>query len=238
MKTLTYLLLIQVAYAVDVVDPKYQVMEHPNPGCPINSECSKTSGKLMQAWTTLTEKTNAKNTTKALKNFKQKNGLPIQILARKDIYQKADPILWNSRCEIHNPKNPNKTIYRGYLFLKKLKHDQAVFTTVDLYEGKKKTRYNIPYGDQISVIKNNQLIVLKDYEDFYYKLAISPNGDFQPVSLPNSLVQKALNRKIKEIECPDEQEIDEDFFKKSYCQKVLDLDTNRLRLIQFSWSCP
>lgn len=239
--TLTFLLplsSLNLALANNVMDPKFKSYEHENPGCPINSECSKESGKKLLAWLKALEGA-SKDRVKTLNKFKKENGSPIQVLARKEIFEKSDPILWNSRCSVHNPKNPNNTIYRGYLFLKeKLDHEVAKFTPVYLYNGTKKTEYHIPYGDTVSLIKNEKLIVLKDFEDNFFKIAVAKDKTYDFVDIPAKTMRTALAKKIKEIECPEKLGINEDYFERYYCQKVLDLDTMELRTIQVGWACP
>lgn len=230
--------IFQSTFANNVMDPKFKSYEHENPGCPINSECSKESGKKLEAWLKVLEGA-SKDKIKTLNKFKNENGTPIQILARKEIFEKSDPILWNSRCSVHNPKNPNNTIYRGHLFLKdKLDHEVAKFTPVYLYNGTNKTAYHIPYGDTVSLIQNEKLIVLKDFEDNFFKIAIAKDHSYEFIDIPAKTMRTALAKKIKEIECPEKLEINEDYFERYYCQKVLDLDTMELRTIQVGWACP
>ena len=239
MKSLLFLLITSsFCFAQDLIDPGFQKFEHQNPGCPINSECSPASGMLLQKWTKMLD-ANPRNLAEAINKFQKKHGSPIQVLAKKSIYQTDDPILWNSRCPLHNPKNPNEAVFRGLLFIKnKLQHKVAKFGMVSLFEGESKIDYSIPYGDQVTLIKNNSLVILKDFEDHFYKIAVKPDGSFQAVDIPSKLINKALAKKIKDHPCPVKQTADGTYFSQVYCQKVLDLDTNQLKTIQLSWACP
>ena len=240
MKTLICLSLffISQVFAIGVTDPKVQEFEHENLGCPINSECSEAMGKLLTKWLEALDGPQ-KDKTKRLNAFKEKYGTPLQVLGRKDIYENADPILWNSRCKIHNPKNPNYTVYRGYAFIKdKLKLENGIFTPVYVYEGTEKKEYKIPYGDTVALIQNDELIVLKDYEDHFFKIAIKPDGSYRFIDIPNQTTRRALGKKIKDYKCPEERSADKVYFSKYYCQRVLDLDSNQLKTVQIGWACP
>ena len=241
MKNLFCILLaiaVQPSFATGVLDPKVQEFEHENPGCPINSECSEEMGKLLNKWL-VTLKGPQKTKVKKLNEFKKKHGSPIQMLGRKDVYENADPVLWNSRCKIHNPKNPNNTVFRGFVFLKdKIELENAMFTSVFLYDGTERTEYKIPYGDTVALVQNDELIILKDFDDHFYKIAVKPDGTYRFVDLPHQTTRNALAKKIKDYACPKEQSADKVYFEKYYCQRVLDLDSNRLRTIQTSWACP
>lgn len=215
------------------------ILSHENKGCPINSVCSKTSGKKLQQWEKALKRITSKNIIKELIKFKNKNGLPIQFLTRKKAQKALDPILWNSRCKFHNPKNPNNDILKGMQFFKNLPDSElTVLTPVRLYDGIKKIDYKIPYGDQVYFIKNKKLIVLKDYDDFYYQLALGADRSMTVVNHPSSLINMALDKRVTQIKCPAEMDFDSTYFSKIYCQKVLDLDTNDLRIIQYPWTCP
>ena len=107
-----------------------------------------------------------------------------------------------------------------------------------IYDGNNKVDFKIAYQDQVSLIKNGKLVVLKDYDDFYYQLAYDSSGDFEVINLPLNLLKMAMDKKIPDIKCPEEMKVDKKFFKKAFCQKILDLDTNDLKLVQYAWTCP
>jgi hypothetical protein len=213
--------------------------EHQNKGCPINSHCSKNSGLKRMKWETLIEKITPKNHVERLNKFLKSDGLPIQFLAKTKEKFTFDPILWNSRCDFHNPKNPNNDVLRGESFLKSLSSpNEKIFTPVQVYNGTEKTTYHLPYQDQLILIKNNKLLILKEYDDFYYQISIGPDGSIEVVNHPMTLIKMALTRKVSEFKCPTVMNYDKRYFSKAYCQKVLDLDTNDLKIVQFAWSCP
>lgn len=218
---------------------QFDSLMHENKGCPINSHCSKASGQLLLEWQKLIDSLDEKTKVTKLNEFKNKMGTPIQFLVEKSESKHSDIILWNSRCRKHNPINPNNDILKGMAFLKEIKNDKNhQFPPIRIYDGSAIYNYFIPYQDQVYFIKNNELVILKDYEDFYYQIAVTKEGTYKFVSFPNSLITMALDKKVNDIKCPKEMEINQTFFVKTYCQKILDLDSNDLKIIQYAWTCP
>lgn len=245
MNKLTILLVLinisPLVKAADVADPvvDFKSMEHVNPGCPINSECSKTSGKAILKWENFISKINEKNKVKKLTQYLLSHGLPLDFLTKKEAKVSLDPIMWNSRCKIHNPKNNYNSVYKGRKFLKKIpRSDHLKFTPITTYfEGREKN-YLIPYQDQPILISKGRIVTLRDYDDFYYQIGLNPNGSISIENIPTKIINLALRKKINEIECPKKMDINEAYFSKSYCQKIYDIDLKKLITLQYGWSCP
>ncbi|MFT6630184.1 MAG: hypothetical protein ACJAS4_000118 [Bacteriovoracaceae bacterium] len=244
MKVILILILIfsiQSLLAADVADPSTGLgsIGHEIPGCPINSSCSVNSGKAIVNWEKFLKTINEKNKVKKLKTYLKKHGLPLDFLTKKETKISLDPIMWNSRCEIHNPKNRHQNIFKGRKFLKTIsKSEHMIFTPITVYNGKTELKYLIPYQDQPVLIKNGKIVTIKDYDDFYYQLAISNEGEISIENIPPSTIRFAHDKKLTEFKCPTEMLIDNTYFKKSYCQKIYDLDKKKLVTIQYGWSCP
>jgi hypothetical protein len=242
MKSLTlFLLLIPSVYAADVSDPATGLdsIVHDFKGCPINSSCSENSGKAVLHWENYLKKTNEKNKNKRLMAYLKKDGLPIDFLTKKETKVSLDPIMWNSRCRAHNPKNRHQNVYKGRKFLKKItKSEHMIFTPIIIYNGKEEKNYLIPYQDQPLLIKNQRIVTIKDYDDFYYQLSISSEGSLSLENLSSQEISYAHDQKVTDIKCPTKMELNETYFKKSYCQKIYDLDKKKLVIIQYAWSCP
>ncbi len=218
---------------------RMRTLEHTHYGCPINSICSKAMGTKILKWEKLLKSTNTKNQLKKIRTFQKRYGLPFQFLTTHDHYQESNMAMWNSRCTHHNPKNKHNTIYKGMSFLKKIDNSKANrFNKVILYRKKKNLTFNIPYGDHPIFIKNNSLVFIKDYDDYYYQIAVRTSGAYSVVDHPYSIVQKALGENIKSVKCNSEIEYDQAYFKKSYCQKLFNIDTGKLETIQMTWTCP
>lgn len=246
MKTLSALLVISfyyLGYSNDAVTKQtfesFDVLLHENKGCPINSYCSKSSGKKLKTWEDLIENITEKNKISKLKSYQKKHGFPLQFLTTEKAKEKLDPIMWKSRCDLHNPRNPNSRISRALSFFKKIPNSELTkFVPVRVYDGGSKVDYKMPYQDQVNFLKDGKIVLLKEYDDFFYQIAIDPKGEITVVNHSYQLINLAMDKKVAETKCPAPLKIDETFFAKSYCQKILDLDTNDLKIIQYAWSCP
>ena len=240
---LVLLLSTQFSFGFDVIDPVFdeESMEHKNPGCPINSVCSKKAGetrlKFLKLASGLTKATKLK--VKKLNQFLKTDGLPIQFLAEKDISEKIDPIMWTSSCKFHNPKNPNNAIMKAEKFLKEIKQvDDLSFTPLRVYLEKSELDFLMPYQSSIIMLDGDRIITLNDYEDLFYQLSISSKGSIKVVNYSSQIVNEALAKKISEVKCPKEMEFDDDFYRKTFCAKLWDHKSKKLKTIQFAWACP
>lgn len=217
----------------------FKDIEHKNKGCPINSDCSKTNGILMQQWNKIFIHEKSAKRFKLMKKFSVEHGLPLQFLADKDVKKQYDPILWNSRCRHHNPKNPNNNIYQGMMFTKSipLKGDLN-FDPVYVFHKGKATKYMLPYQDKPFFIKGDRVYILKDYDDYFYQISVGKKGDFRLENEQLSIFTKSTSKKIKEFPCPENKIEKSDLYTSTYCQKVWDIDTNEMKTVQVFWSCP
>lgn len=98
------------------------------------------------------------------------------------------------------------------------------------------TTYEIPYGDQPLFIKNNKLIIVKEYEEAFYHMAISPTGKWQILNIsPKQTSKGRINR--ENASCKEKSK-GNDFFLGSYCAKIWDEDKKESVLIEQDWACP
>lgn len=231
----------QTTKANDVADPVFKENEfnHVNPGCPINSQCSKATGKKVLHWEKFLKTIDSKNKTEKLNSYLKKYGVPLTFLAPIEAKIALDPIMWNSSCRIHNPKNPNNNIFKSVKFLKKLvKSDTLHFTPVRVYyEGEHKD-FLIPYQDSLVMIDQSELVTLRDYDDFYYHLSIHQSGSLKIKSYSSDAIDLALDKKVAEVECPKTMNFNSTYFAKTYCSKIWDNSAKKLRIIQYGWACP
>lgn len=217
----------------------FKDIEHKNKGCPINSDCSKTNGILMQDWDKIFLEPKTTKRFKLMQRFQKQHGLPLQFLASIGIKKNYDPILWNSRCRHHNPKNPNNNIYQGMIFTKTIPlESDLMFDPVVVYNKGKKINFRVPYQDKPFFIKGDRIYILKDYDDNYYQISVGPKGNFRLENENLSLYSKATSKKMKEVPCPEDKMDKPDLYTSSYCQKVWDVDTNEMKTVQVFWSCP
>lgn len=218
----------------------FKDIEHKNKGCPINSECSKDSGKLMAAWDKIFIHESSQKRLELMREFRKENGLPFEFLAKKEVKEKFDPILFNSRCKHHNPKNPHNNTYQGIMFFKKIPLEDGLlkFDKIVLFEKDKKRIYIVPYQDRPHFMKDDRLFFLKDYDDYFYQISLTDKGNYNIENLNISVFSKADSKKVKEVPCPENKEDKPDRYSSTYCQQIWDMDTNEMKTIQVFWSCP
>jgi hypothetical protein len=242
MKFLSLLFLlpnISLAYEFQDKENLFKKFEHKNYGCPINSDCSKENGELIQAWEKMLSMADSKSVGRMIRKFKKIHGIPLEFLTNIESKKTIDPILYKSRCAQHNPKNPNNKIFKGTKFLTKTKKSELmIFDKVLLYSKDKAVEFSIPYQDIPIMIKDNKLIITKDYDDDFYQLAVSSNGDLEVLDFKIKTLKRAMNKRIKEVKCPSKMTVDKRYHQNTYCQKIWDADTKSLKTIQLSWSCP
>lgn len=214
----------------------YMDLAHENPFCPENSYCSKANGKKFEQWQKLTENLPEKNQYKKLEHIRNELGLPIQFLTNEKSKISIDPIIWNSRCEIHNPKDKKETIYKAIQFYRNDPKSEFVNLVPIKIHGEKELDFRIPYGEQPLFIWKNKLYLTSDYEDIFFSLAIDTNGQWEVVKLPQSLTEKAsLTR--EDIKCEKKFKPNQ-YFSSSYCEKIWNEDTKTFSIIEQMWSCP
>jgi len=216
----------------------YEDLQHENLGCPENSECSKTSGLLLKSWSNYIENTNIKNIHKKIESFRKKYGIPILFLTTDASKKTVDPILWNSRCEHHNPKEKIGTIYKGMKFFRNNPKSKLIkLVPVKVLTGKNAGKiFELPYGEQALLFLENKLITITDYEEKFYTLSISENGKWTVINLLGKLKDKALLEKTS-IECKVKTKPDE-YFLNSYCTEIWDADQKATVQVEQMWSCP
>ncbi len=218
---------------------EFDKLQHENTGCPINTSCSKKMGTALSKWEAFIKKTHSKNQFNKLQVFFKNNGIPLYFLSTKEAKISLDPIIWDSRCRFHIPKNPNNRIVKAMKFLKKLpKNSLYNFTPLIVYNGKDEMNYRIPYEDYPFAIKDERLFFIKDYDDFYYYYSVDKEGNLQIENLNQKLVNMAMDKKQDNIKCPTSMKFDDKYFSQSFCQKIQDLKTKELKIIQYAWSCP
>jgi hypothetical protein len=242
MKTLLLLLTFSLnsyAYKLSNNDDSFKKFEHQNQGCPINSDCSIKNGILLQSWEKMLSMADSKSTGRMIRKFKKKHGIPLEFLTTIESKEAIDPILYKSRCSQHNPKNPNNRILKGTKFLKSAaSNEHIVFDKIILHDEGKQIEYKVPYQDTPIMIKDNKLIITKDYDDDFYQLAIGSDDSLEVVDINIKTLKRAMNRRIKEVKCPSKINVDKKYNQSSYCQKIWDLNTKKLKTIQLNWSCP
>jgi hypothetical protein len=201
---------------------------HENPGCLENSLCSKENGKKILLWKKV-------NTVKEIESFRKNIGLPIQALMRAKDTKTIDPIIYNSRCKKHNPKDPSKKILKTVLFLRNNPSSDKIIFTAVLNKETNKTYY-IPYGEQPLFFKGGSLHFINDFEHMSYGLRIDKNNKWKAIEISSVEIRKALMAK-EEVKCKKTMK-PSSIFEGSYCSKIWNADTKKTVVIEQSWSCP
>lgn len=233
----------------------YEDFKHHHKGCPESSICSKQMGNKHQKFkkfiSRMARKTNRKKVINELNKYLQKNGLPIKLLAKKDVFKEFEPIMWNSACPNHNPtKKKNITIYQTLVYANRTGQDklkvkvgnktkklkigpEAMMDKAYLLDNDQ--QYILPHKLRPLYMKDNEMIVLKNFEDFYFGLSISPDGKWKVVDHLPAIKSFYQNR--QEVKCPKDYAITENYFKGRFCQKVYDLNTKKYKVVSLPWSC-
>lgn len=250
----------------------YSDLMHENPGCPENSICSKAMGEKIKRWEDFLSALKAKRTTNnsqltnaaRLEKFRKEHGIPVMFLANKDSVLSLDPLLYNSRCEIHNPKDKSKTIFKAMQFFRNDPESKsAQLDPVSAYplptskqaekksgiikkvKNQKEISYRIPYQESPIMIQNGALILAREYNDFFYYVSFAENGKWKVVSPKQELISKAL-QSMENIPCPKESYAESytdstgpnKNYLKSFCKKIYNADTKTMSGVRMPWSCP
>src|SRR5690606_8281239 len=141
----TYLLSILATAQTIEIDGKevsWSDLAHPNRGCPENSTCSKPMGeKILKFKNFLQANKDKKNFSNLLEDFRKKNGLPIQFLMQGENIS-LDPVIWDSRCELHRSKDKAHAVLKAMLFFHNNPKSELIVLD-SAWVGEK--RYEVPY---------------------------------------------------------------------------------------------
>jgi hypothetical protein len=136
----TFLLFFMSLSAFSQPGPEIQVIpnpktiddfEHQYKGCLENSECDQVMGLQLGRWKDLInkvkdEKMDASKKSQFMELFRAKYGIPVEFYTIQKSQQGFKPLLYNSHCKEHNPKEPKAKVLRGTAFLKSLTKEKAV----------------------------------------------------------------------------------------------------------------
>ncbi len=242
-----------------IKDPKsIEDYEHQFMGCPANSECDQVMGLQLSRWNELIKKIKGSDSSEAQKSqhlelFRAKYGIPVEFYTLQKSQQTFRPLLFNSPCKEHNPKVGDK-ILKGMAFLKSLSNEKAVIwrdqTQTELapgetllpqpifvYNSDTPTKYLIPLEDQPLFIKNGDLYILKEAEDLYYFLRVSPNGQWRVENLPMDRLTLWEEKRL-EVICPKEQKkLAPKIFGVEFCKSVWNEDLKKSVAVRMYRGC-
>lgn len=237
----------------------YEDFEHPNRGCPENSECDQVMGLQLTRWMELLTKLKDPKippTSRAqqLETFRARFGIPVEFYTSIKAQQGFKPLYYNSPCKNHNPKAPEERILIGKAFLKSLSHKTGVIwrdqttievpvgellspQTVEVYRPEATLSYALPLNDQPLFIKDKNLYILKEYEDLFFTLKISPEGKWSIENLDFTQLSQ-WDSKRENVACPESKKKASNVFEADFCKKIWDEDLKQTVIVRMQMGCP
>jgi hypothetical protein len=231
--------------------------EHMNPGCPENSECDPVMGQQMKKWMDLVKKVSFEESTPQSKSqqieaFRAQFGIPVEVYTTQKSQQGFKPILFNSTCRDHSSKADQK-ILKGIAFTKGITQKagqvwrssaQIEVPVSELYlpqpvtvffpEGAR--TYQLPLGDQPLFVKDKSLHVLKDEEDLFFMLKVSPLGEWSVEATDLSELSQWTDRRT-EVACPKSDVKVPPAFGSHFCKSIWDEDAKKPVVVLMHLGC-
>lgn len=216
-------------------DLQTHLLDHKNPGCPTNSECSKEMGVFYKQWIKVLSSKNIKK----IQSFYNKNGLPLELWVLKK-HDSKKRILWDSRCKNHNKNETyiKSALVQGSSF-KDYKNDPRYIARTALVLSQNNiTTYTISNTDLPLYNSKKGLVFLKSVNGKYFSHSLSSHGKYlflkaknppiypQTVSCPNK-----LKKEYKKLKHP------KNLYSGHFCQKIWNEDSDITDVIMTGWDC-
>lgn len=231
--------------------------DHPNKGCPENSECDVVMGLQMQRWKELVTKLKKDSGGSAkeaqlLEMFREKFGIPAEFYTTSKSQQGFKPFFFNSPCKEHNPAAGEK-ILKGSAFIKKMGTEKATVwrdqaemeiplgpllipQPVKVYT-EPVVKFNLPLTDQPLFIKEGDLFVLKEEDDLFYMLRITAKGSWKIENVDFSQLSTWENKR-EEVKCPPDLDVpDPKLFGLHFCKSVWDETNKKAVIVRMHQGC-
>lgn len=232
--------------------------DHQYKGCLENSECDQVMGLQLTRWKDLLSKVGDEKVESAkrgpyLELFRSKYGIPVEFYTLQKSQQGFKPMLFDSPCKEHNPKEGPKNL-KGTAFLKSLSKDKAVVwrdqaqievpvgellapQPVMVYEGAEVATYQLPIGDQPLFIKGKDVHVLREEDGFFYMLRISQNGDWKIENVDSTKLSEWEDKR-SEVACPkDSTKLSPAVFGIEFCKTVWNDDLKKIQVVKLHQGC-
>lgn len=264
---ITYLLFFLSLEVFSQSAPQIEVMpmpktiedfEHQFKGCLENSECDQVMGLQLTRWNELIkklkdEKSDNLKKVQALEIFRSKFGIPVEFYTVQKSQQGFKPLLFNSHCKEHNPKSGQK-ILRGTAFLKSLSKDKGVVwrdqTQIEVPVGElispqpvvayldgNPVVYRLPIGDQPLYLKGRDLVVLKEEDNFFYALRVSPDGTWKIENVDLTKLTEYDDKK-ENVTCPkDATRLAPKEFGVEFCKSIWNEDSKKNVVVKMHQGC-
>ncbi len=265
---ITFLLFFASISAFSQTTPQIQVMkdprsiedfEHQFKGCLENSECDQVMGLQMTRWRNLVNKLkddpmDSAKKAKFVELFRAKEGIPAEFYTYQKSQQGFKPMLFDSPCKNHNPKDRSKKVLKGTSFVIGLSKEKATIwrdqaklevpvgeliipQPVIVYNGTEQVLYQLPLGDMPLFIKNNQLHILREDDGFFYDLAVASDGTWKVEYLDFSKLSDYQDR-LSEATCPkDATKLAPEMFGVEFCKNVWNDDQKKTVVVKMHSGC-
>lgn len=244
-----------------IADPKTpEDFEHQFKGCLENSECDQVMGLQLSRWKELTSKLRdgnipAEKKAQELEAFRKKSGIPVEFYTHQKSQQGLKPMLFNSSCKGHNPKEKEKKVLKGTAFVKSMGPTQAIVwrdqtqieiplgellapQPVTVYYPTGPVTYYLPLGDQPLFIKAREVYALKEDDGLFYILKMALNGEWGIVNVDFKLLGQ-LEEHRQEVVCPkDDKYVAPKNFGTTFCKTVWDVDSKKVLVVRLHQGCP
>lgn len=262
-----YLMFSLIYMAFAQFTPKIQLIhgregiedfDHQFKGCPENSECDQVMAMQLTNWhqkikDLKEQKADDSKKMETLEIFRQKYGIPIEFYTTQKSQQGFKPVLFNSPCKNHNPKEGEK-ILTGISFVKSISSKSAIIwrdqtqievplgefffpQPVIVYYPNGPKLYQLPLKDQPLFIKDKELHIIKEDHDFFYSLKISHDAKWKVADFPKENLS-LLESKRSNIECPKDQfSIRRDIFSREFCKSIWSEDLKKNITIKMHMGC-
>lgn len=232
--------------------------DHHFKGCLENSECDQVMGLQLSRWNELIKKLRdevqeSSKKSQFLDLFREKYGIPVEFYTNEKSKQSFKPLLYNSPCKTHNPPNGEKVL-KGTSFIKSLSKDKAIvwrdqaqievpigemlsLQPVFAYRDKKFIQYLLPLNDQPLFMRQGELYVLREEDDFFYFLSVSEKGEWKIQNIDMTRLSE-WNDQRSEITCPkDSIQSDKKYYQNEFCKNIWDEDLKQKIIIKMHKGC-
>lgn len=258
---MSYLLLIFVFFSGIHAQTTFKVLPeasspqefiHQNPGCQENSECDQVMGHQLNVWNKLLkEDLPAKEKNRKVATHLKERGIPTEFYTISKVKNFFKPMLFNSSCRNHNPKEGEK-IYKGTAFIKSLTPEKAIIwrdqtqiefkpdeqllaQPIKAYFTDVPTTYMSSLDDQPLFIRNNKLYFLKEYDEEFFLLEISPDGAWDIAEVDLTRLTYYEDKKTN-MDCPNSN-LDTKAFEVKFCKGIWDESQNKLIPVEMYQGC-
>jgi hypothetical protein len=234
--------------------------EHQFKGCPENSECDQIMGHQLQNWNNLIKKLKNEQMTgqkkaQFLELFRSKYGIPSEFYTFQKSQLGFKPLIFNSHCKEHNPKQEDQKVLRGISFLKSMGKDKALAwrdqtqievptgeilipQPVVVYFEKGEKTYFLPLGDQPLFIKDQNLYIMKEEDGFFYVLKVGPEGEWKIEDIDFTKLSQWEDHR-ENMSCPTEKAKKAPaMFGVEFCKSVWDENSKKPVLVKMHQGCP